>query len=841
MAAAGTTTAKLETRRLCAITFFAKLHPGDVCGSNGLPLTPNSIAILGRSQRLKELQHEHLCQYLDVVRGKHERTIVVSEYVGCTLEEHVKRHAHAPLSHTQIWSIFYQLASGLDVLHAHKLVVHNLEPRHILLDCRAGADGADGAVRVKLFNYGLHHMTKGGAYVPFPIGNVRYMAPERLLGANGNIKSDIWSWAMVMLELLLQTELWPRLKLSNIAWKLLAFTRNAGTSILEKIAREHQRLERYQQMPLDVRELLERCLSVRPAQRPLPAELLAHKSFAQLHSSQELLMATPAQAIPLLLRCPLAQIYHLWQLAGGDVQAELKKEGLIRSEAPILALPQIVRLSGESVCPPRSQSHLMDERVVLLKMQPLLQRLSRLPASVYFPLLHMPRQQLQHQRQQQHQQQQQQQQQQLPLLIRERDIEYQFRRVRLFTRLLHGYPHTADQLQREAAIDIPPLLRGPIWAALLGVLPNASYAKIDKFTTTTTDRQIEVDIPRCHQYDELLSSPDGHRKLKRLLKAWVTAHPQYVYWQGLDSLTAPFLYLNFNNEELAFLSLFRFIPKYLQWFFLKDNSAIIKEYLSKFSQLSAFHEPLLAQHLASINFIPELFAIPWFLTMFSHVFPLHKILHLWDKLMLGDSSYPLFIGIAILKQLKSTLLSSGFNECILLFSDLPDIVMESCVIESQKMYECTPKSITHRQHALRTQLPHVLDIGQADVELKHLQMEQCPRISAKDVHQLLMHAPDQLALIDLRSVVEYSRVYVPHSINIPFATVLLGEQRLEALNVPHLEQQLRQRIVVCVSNIHQHAVEFSHFLVACGVLRTCILHKGFNVLHSIEPNILISN
>lgn len=93
---------------------------------------------------------------------------------------------------------------------------------------------------------------------------------------------------------------------------------------------------------------------------------------------------------------------------------------------------------------------------------------------------------------------------------------------------------------------------------------------------------------------------------------------------------------------------------------------------------------------------------------FVDVFPLHKILHLWDKLMLGDSSYPLFIGIAILKQLKTTLLSSGFNECILLFSDLPDIVMENCVIESQKMYECTPKSITHRQHALRTQAPHVL-------------------------------------------------------------------------------------------------------------------------------------
>ena len=60
--------------------------------------------------------------------------------------------------------------------------------------------------------------------------------------------------------------------------------------------------------------------------------------------------------------------------------------------------------------------------------------------------------------------------------------------------------------------------------------------------------QIEVDVPRCHQYCELLSSPVGHLKLKRLLKAWVTAHPEYVYWQGLDSLCAPFLYLHFNDE-----------------------------------------------------------------------------------------------------------------------------------------------------------------------------------------------------------------------------------------------------------------------------------------------------
>ncbi len=49
--------------------------------------------------------------------------------------------------------------------------------------------------------------------------------------------------------------------------------------------------------------------------------------------------------------------------------------------------------------------------------------------------------------------------------------------------------------------------------------------------------------------------------------------------------------------------------------------------------IQAFHDPLLFNHLDGIGFIPDLYAIPWVLTMFAHVFPLHSIFHLWDKVM----------------------------------------------------------------------------------------------------------------------------------------------------------------------------------------------------------------
>ena len=38
---------------------------------------------------------------------------------------------------------------------------------------------------------------------------------------------------------------------------------------------------------------------------------------------------------------------------------------------------------------------------------------------------------------------------------------------------------------------------------------------------------------------------------------------------------------------------------------------------------------------------------------------------------MGTSSFPLCVGVAILQQLRGDLLSFGFNECILMFSDMP--------------------------------------------------------------------------------------------------------------------------------------------------------------------------
>uniref|UniRef100_A0A182SJP3 TBC domain-containing protein kinase-like protein n=1 Tax=Anopheles maculatus TaxID=74869 RepID=A0A182SJP3_9DIPT len=805
--------------RISVLTFFAKAHPNDeCCGTNGLPLTPNSIGIFGRAQLLKSdvLRHENLCTYLDAIRGKHERTIIVQEYVGCPLSETFIGENN---KQETLLRIGYQVLSALAHLNQCGLVCRNLDPTNVMVSRDFG---------VKLYNYGLYHMTCGGRYVSFPIGNVRYLAPEVLLGSRENVKSDVWSLGIVLAELALCCTLWESLKLSQIIRKVLSLVNTQN--VFEKIAREHGRLEMYESMDAGLRRMVEEFLTISPRKRPLAKDALEDPVFDFVRLSSTPTSDTSGLTL-VEKHLSLAQLYYLWQLAGGDVQQELKKEGLIKSEAPILSLPNLVMLNGKSISPPKSQSFLHDNRIIFLNFNTLLERLSAIPEEDYLPLIYNTDAYLESPIFKT----------ELPLVIRERDMIYQFHRIVLLNTLLQGYPYTHDLLRSFAAKDIPPLFRGQVWACLLGVVDNGMYERLDKCSPTHTDRQIEVDIPRCHQYNELLSAPEGHAKLKRLLKAWVSAHPQYVYWQGLDSLTAPFLYLNFNNEERAFLSLYKFIPKYLHLFFLKDNSSIIKEYLVKFFQLIFFHEPALAKHLHGINFIPELYAIPWFLTMFSHVFPLHKIFHLWDKLILGDNSYPLFIGIAILKQLKSTLLKSGFNECILLFSDLPDIVIESCVNDSETMYQFTPKSITYRKYALHEEGPEEFDLNYSEDDLREVQAELHPRISVYDLIRLLRDRPASTAILDIRSSLDYRKAAIENSINIPFSSVSLKEPRLDALNVPRLEAYLRRQptITIIVSVSHENAMLFAKFLVDSDVPCVTVLHRGFEAIYRTDDKLIL--
>lgn len=147
---------------------------------------------------------------------------------------------------------------------------------------------------------------------------------------------------------------------------------------------------------------------------------------------------------------------------------------------------------------------------------------------------------------------------------------------------------------------------------------RAVYNSIDLTDEGPSDMQIDLDVPRCHQYNDLLSSPEGQQKLTNVLRAWTRYNRDKDYWQGVDSLVAPFVVLHFNEECTAFFCLQRVVDHYLRNFFAQDEPFYLQETLALYQKVFTYTNPELALHLSNEMFTPSLYAIPWFLTLFAH-------------------------------------------------------------------------------------------------------------------------------------------------------------------------------------------------------------------------------
>ncbi len=543
--------------RLCAVSFVAARHPAESCGHNGLPLTPNSTSCLGLAARVGALscaKHPHLAAHLDCRRGKHERVVVVQEHFDKSLRTQVQENPDE-ITEDFLLRISEETLSALAFLHSEGIPHSTLELENVLLS-RSG--------RAKLSGFGLGFMTGYGAHVDFPIFNPRFAAPEVLamgppsaedsdfpassLEARGNsdknggggeqwdfltqipeaprprydCKSDLWSLGVILscLALGLPDGPWPALKVGQVVRKVLSLRQGSG-DVLERLARDHERIDKLAEVPKKVREVIGECLRPEVEERPSAEELLKSEIFGWKGVDKYDQAVFPSMK----LRCrniswpvkdeedeedeeeeenPLETLtaqetYYLWRLAGGDLFGELRKRGLMVTRPPLLSAPALVLGEGHSAGQTRERCSLYDPVVIPLPMEQLEECLREVTVEECYPLLldgsggvgdgDVVLEEEEDETAK------------LPLVIRESDVRYQFRRAVLYRRLLQGYPYLRSRIWRQARTDVSPHYRAWAWAALLGVEGDVAgeYDGIDKETWTPTDRQIEVDIPRCHQ------------------------------------------------------------------------------------------------------------------------------------------------------------------------------------------------------------------------------------------------------------------------------------------------------------------------------------------------------
>jgi eukaryotic-like serine/threonine-protein kinase len=128
------------------------------------------------------LNHPHICQIYDIGPD-----YLVLEYIeGTPLK--------GPLPADQAWTLARQIASALEAAHAKGILHRDLKPGNILVS-------ASGA---KLLDFGLAKlMDDGDATQTIGIaGTPLYMSPEQVEGKPLDTRSDIFSFGVVLYELL---------------------------------------------------------------------------------------------------------------------------------------------------------------------------------------------------------------------------------------------------------------------------------------------------------------------------------------------------------------------------------------------------------------------------------------------------------------------------------------------------------------------------------------------------------------------------------------------------------------------------------------------------------------
>ena len=145
------------------------------------------------------LNHPHICTIYDI--GEQDgRSFIAMEYLeGATLKD---RLAAGPLGLDTVLRLGIQIADALDAAHTANVIHRDIKPENIFVGPRD---------HVKLLDFGLAKSgpatpqadvtTMAGTRQGVVMGTAAYMAPEQARGEAVDHRADIWSFGLVLYEM----------------------------------------------------------------------------------------------------------------------------------------------------------------------------------------------------------------------------------------------------------------------------------------------------------------------------------------------------------------------------------------------------------------------------------------------------------------------------------------------------------------------------------------------------------------------------------------------------------------------------------------------------------------
>jgi TBC1 domain family member 14 len=151
--------------------------------------------------------------------------------------------------------------------------------------------------------------------------------------------------------------------------------------------------------------------------------------------------------------------------------------------------------------------------------------------------------------------------------------------------------------------------------------------------------------------------------LRVILEAFTCYRPDIGYVQGMSFVAGVFLLYLEPYEAFMCLANILSQPFFLVFYRMKADEVV--SILGILEALLQDHVPAVARHFKEIHLMPELFAVDWFLTIFSRSFPLHFTCRIWDCFFLeGDVRFLFLVSIGLLSILADDLVKMDFEGCL---------------------------------------------------------------------------------------------------------------------------------------------------------------------------------
>ncbi len=240
-------------------------------------------AFLDEARTLASINHANVVQIYRLGASP-EKPYIVMEYLEGETVRDLLAGPRPPLR--RILEVMQQAAAGLDAIHSRGVVHRDVSPNNIMVT-RSGA--------VKILDFGLARKLDALTTIHRSaslVGTAPYIAPEQVEGAKASAASDIFSFGVILYELLAGRHPFQAEHPMSILYNLVS----RDPEPLAHLAPE---------CPPVLTGLVERCLQKNPADRP-PDIQAVERTLLEVLASPNLASAPAPEQAPVVKHAPAA-------------------------------------------------------------------------------------------------------------------------------------------------------------------------------------------------------------------------------------------------------------------------------------------------------------------------------------------------------------------------------------------------------------------------------------------------------------------------------------------------------------------------------------------------------